>query len=89
MLMLSCTFVCCGLGEIVDDNADNHQAVLVLDAELSGTDVRWQEVGLVPGPVLHIIVRRIKMMMLEMMLMGMMMLEMMMIGMANMDMGMV
>ena len=88
MLMLSCTFVC-GLREIVDDNADNHQAVLVLDAELSGTDVRWQEVGLVPGPVLHIIVRRIKMMMLEMMLMGMMMLEMMMIGMANMDMGMV
>ena len=87
--MLSCTFVCCGLGEIVDDNADNHQAVLVLDAELGGADVRWQEVGLVPGPVLHIIVRRIKMMMLEMMLMGMMMLEMMMIGMANMDMGMV
>ena len=69
----------CGLCEIVDNDADNHQAVLVLDAELSGTDVRWQEVGLVPGPVLHIIVRRIKMMMLEMM----------MIGMANMDMGMV
>ena len=78
MLMLSCTFVC-GLGEIVDDNADNHQAVLVLDAELSGTDVRWQEVGLVPGPVLHIIVRRIKMMMMEMMMRGM----------AKMDMGMV
>ena len=75
--MLSCTFVC-GLGEIVDDNADNHQAVLVLDAELSGADVRWQEVGLVPGPVLHILVRRIKMMM-----MGMMMLKM-----VKMDMGM-
>ena len=69
----------CGLCEIVDNDADNHQAVLVLDAELGGADVRWQEVGLVPGPVLHIIVRRIKMMMMEMM----------MIGMAKMDMGMV
>ena len=76
--MLSCTFVC-GVGEIVDNNADNHQAVLVLDAELSGADVRRQEVGLVPGPVLHILVRSIKMMMMEMM----------MIGMAKMDMGMV
>ena len=76
--MLSCKFVC-GPGEIVDNNADNHQAVLVLDAELSGADVRWQEVGLVPGPVLHITVRRINMMMLEMV----------MIGMVKMDMGMV
>ena len=78
MLMLSCTFVC-GVGEIVDNNADNHQAVLVLDAELSIADVRGQEVGFIPGPVLHILVRRTKMMMLEMM----------MIGMAKMDMGMV
>ena len=86
--MLSCTFVC-GPGEIVDNDADNHQAVLVLDAELSGADVRWQEVGFVPGPILHILVRRIKMMLLDMMTMGMMMLEMMMmIRMAKMDMGM-
>ena len=77
--MLPSIFVCV-LGLTINrDNADNHQAVLVLDAELSGADVRWQEVGLVPGPVLHIIVRRIKMMMMEMM----------MIGMAKMDMGMV
>ena len=85
--MLSCKFVC-GPGEIVDNDADNHQAVLVLDAELSGADVRWQEVGFVPGPILHILVRRIKMMLLDMMMMGMMMLEMMMIRMAKMDMGM-
>ena len=86
--MLSCTFVC-GPGKIVDNDADNHQAVLVLDAELSGADVRWQEVGFVPGPILHILVRRIKMMLLDMMMMGMMMLEMMIrIRMAKMDMGM-
>ena len=63
--MLPSIFVCV-LGLTINrDNADNHQAVLVLDAELGGADVRWQEVGLVPGPVLHIMVRRIKMMLLE------------------------
>ena len=32
---------------------DNHQSVVVLDAELCGTDVGSKEVGLVPSPVLN------------------------------------
>ena len=37
------------------DSGDNHQSVVVLDAELCGADVSSKEVGLVPRPVLNMI----------------------------------
>ena len=35
---------------------DNHQSVVVLDAELCRTDVGSKEVGLVPSPVLNMVI---------------------------------
>ena len=39
-----------------NDKDDNHQSVVVVDAELSGTDVGSKKVCLVPSPVLNIII---------------------------------